>query len=311
MSSPAANPIAILGFPRSGTTLLRRILDAHSHIDCPGETYLLSAAARFIQAQRVVDGLEPGVLTGIQLLGGQADDVLAALRNLVFELRARRLAVIGKPRWAEKTAVDAFHLDAIQTIFGPRLVYICVVRHGLDVVASTQEWCTRLESYPDELHRYIARYPQPLVAFAHAWVDVMATFDRFAAASGQGALVVRYEDLTADTEATLRRILEFLGESWEDDLLARALEPHRHDGFGDWKAYGRASIDAESVGRWRRLAPGTIRQLAEIVNPTITRWGYAAVEPTTADDQAEALRRYQMGIAAQSLRRDSGKSPSP
>jgi hypothetical protein len=306
--------IAIVGFPRSGTTLLRRLLDGHPNIDSPGESYLLSACARFIQADRVVDGVEAGVLGGLELLGTSREEVTARLRKLVFDIRDERARRVGKTRWAEKTAIDGFHLDAIRDIFADELTYVGVVRHGLDVCVSTLEWCQRIESFPAELHRYVAQHAQPLVAVAHAWVDVMQALERLEQQSGEHAFFVRYEHLVTAPEDVLRGLLEHLGESWVDGLVDGALATGLPDGFGDWKAYGRSTVDKRSVGRWRSLSDGTLRQLAPIVNPTLSRWGYDPIDLDGELTQAVALRRYELSLLAQraklSARGEAKASPS-
>ena len=58
MNEPAKRGVVIIGTPRSGTTLLRRILDAHPAIACPPETYLLSGAARFLHEESFAQGLK-------------------------------------------------------------------------------------------------------------------------------------------------------------------------------------------------------------------------------------------------------------
>lgn len=303
VKEPAEPGIAILGFPRSGTTLLRRLLNAHSAIDAPGETYLLSACARFLGGQQVVDGVEAGVLSGTSLLGMDFRDVLGRLRRMVFELRNERASAMGKRRWAEKTAIDAFHVEGIRRIFADSLRYVCVVRHALDVCVSTQEWCTRLESYPEELHRYVIGHSRPLVAFAKAWVDVMQSFHQIREEMPDRVFVVRYETLVAEPEGVLRHLLDFLGEPWEEGLMDRAFAGGNVDGFGDWKIHARGSVDETSVGRWRHLSQGTLRQLAPIVNPRLAEWGYDPVPIRGTDDPGEALRRYELGILLHAAQR--------
>ena len=63
-ADPQRPGVAIVGFPRSGTTLLRRLLNAHPDLDAPGESYLLSACARFVHGDRVIDGVEAGGAAG-------------------------------------------------------------------------------------------------------------------------------------------------------------------------------------------------------------------------------------------------------
>ena len=98
MSAPG---IVILGSPRSGTTLLRRVLDAHPNIAAPGETYLLTACARFLAEDKVVDGMDIGVLNGLGFLGFEGADVVARLREFAFGFREDHAAREGKGRWCE------------------------------------------------------------------------------------------------------------------------------------------------------------------------------------------------------------------
>ena len=73
-SSPG---IVVLGAPRTGTTLLRRLLDGHPDICCPGETFLLTSAARFLRPDYVSEGIEYGVLGGLAAAGLPREQALA------------------------------------------------------------------------------------------------------------------------------------------------------------------------------------------------------------------------------------------
>ena len=68
--------VVILGHPRSGTTLLRRLLGAHSRLHGMPETHLLGACARFLDGDETADGLTLSVLTGLHFLGYGDDAVL-------------------------------------------------------------------------------------------------------------------------------------------------------------------------------------------------------------------------------------------
>ncbi len=87
--------VIVLGVPRSGTTLLRRLLDAHPDIACPPETNLIGAASRFLQEDRFAGGLSVGVVPGLHFCGFDEEigpDASARLRFLVLarECGARR-----------------------------------------------------------------------------------------------------------------------------------------------------------------------------------------------------------------------------
>ena len=294
--------IVVLGSPRSGTTLLRRILDAHSAIACPPETYVLSAAARFLHAETFSSGLEIGVLFGLQYAGFEETDVLQRLRGLAFSFFEDHAKAQGKPRWAEKTAFDAFHVAAIRRLCQGHVRFICLHRHGLDVVTSLEHLVNKTGGYVQELHDYLRRYPEPREAFARAWVDT-ATAIADLADEDDGALAVRYEDLTAQPEATVRKILAFVDEPWEDGLIEQALGTADRVGFGDWKTYAKKAVDTKSVGRWKSLPRPTQAHLAEICNPTLERLGYEGVQLEEESDD-DAKRRYELGLLVNRMKRE-------
>lgn len=295
--------IVILGCPRSGTTLIRRILDAHPNISAPGETYLLTACARFLHSDISIDGMHVGVLNGLGFSGFEKDEVIDRLRNFAFEFKEQHARREGKSRWVEKTAVDAFHVDAIEQMCGDDAYFICVARHGLDVAVSMNDWCFKSNSYPEELHSYIRAYPQPMTAFCHAWADATNAICDFAGRHPDNAIFLRYEDLAENAEGELQRIVEFIGESWRPTLIAQGLAEGSAKGFSDWKTFSKDSIERTSVGRWKNLPSGTLAELAPVANPTLQRCGYDEVQRSAASPGEMARRRYEMGLRMQSMKR--------
>src|SRR5262245_65217917 len=140
-SAGAPAGIVVLGVPRTGTTLLRRLLNGHPDICCPGETFLLASAARFLRPDYVSDGIEYGVLAGLAAAGIPREQALASLRGLVVDSFQRIAARAGKPRWASKTAIDAFYLPEIESLMAGHARFVCLVRHGLDTALSLNELC--------------------------------------------------------------------------------------------------------------------------------------------------------------------------
>lgn len=295
--------IIILGCPRSGTTLLRRILGAHPAIAAPGETYALSAGARFLSSDPSIDGMQVGIINGLGFLGVEEAELTARLRAFIFGFLNEYAAREGKSRWVEKTAIDAFHIDEIERFCGDDAQFVCVTRHGLDVVCSMDEWCQKSGAYPRELHAYIRQYSQPLVAFAHAWVDAVSALHAFAERHKQNAFALCYEDLIKAPEAKVDALMAFLGEDHPDGLLEAALSDTEARGFSDWKTFSRSQIETSSVNRWRRLPRATLQELAAIVNPTLERCGYDPVAITLEDSDASARRRYETGLKLQSLKK--------
>ena len=304
MTTPLhAEGLIILGAPRSGTTLLRRLVDAHPNIACPGETNVFTACGRFLRSERIAAGVRVGVLDGLSYAGFTQEDVLARLRELAFSFHREYAQRQGKPRWASKTAFDAFYLDELEALCGAQVHFICIQRHGLDVACSLQELCDKNGGYLHELHDYVIRYPMILEAFAHAWVDRAQAIHAFAHRHPENSLLVRYEDLTGDTDATMTRIMSFVGEEWDAALTEHALEKRSDLGLGDWKTYARTAIDWSSVGRWKKLARDTVSQLGAICNPTLSLCGYEPIALDPEGDADAARRRYEVGLLLQGLKR--------
>lgn len=295
--------IVVLGTPRSGTTLLRRILDAHPSIACPPETYVLQAAARFLHEESFTHGLKIGVLTGLSYAGFSDTEVIGRLRAFAFGLLQESATRRGKARWAEKTAFDAFHVPAIRRICEGHVRFVCIQRHGLDVACSLVDLADKTGGYVEELHAYLRQHAEPLQAFAHAWVDTATSIADVA--QRDDAIDLRYEDLVRDPQAVMRRVLEFLDEPWEDGLVERALADAGQVGFGDWKTYARKGIDASSIDRWRRLPRPAQARLAEICNPLLQRLGYAPVVVESEDDE-DARRRYELGLLINRMKAEKG-----
>jgi hypothetical protein len=302
MSRESRQGVVVLGMPRSGTTLLRRLLDSHGAICAPGETFLLRAAGRFLDSEEIAFGIDYGVLGGLKPLGFAEDEVLARVRELSFSFYDDLARRAGKRRWAAKTAVDSFYVGAIERLCAGHVQFVCVLRHGLDVVCSLKEFSDELHGYIAELRPYIERHARPLQAFAHAWVDVTAALTALVERRSDSALLLRYEDLVKEPETTLSRLFAFLGETWDADLLTRAFGGQEVSGLGDWKTYATRGFKDDSIGRWQQLPDDMIARLAGIANPTLVACGYPPVEEKAKRSTDDAMRLYELAMMFKSAR---------
>lgn len=302
MNTPAEG-IVVLGAPRSGTTLVRRLLNAHPSIHCPPETYLLSGCARFLDEEEFAGGVSVGVVPGLAFSGVSEREVLDSVRDMAFGFLRRLAAKQGKARWAEKTAFDIFHLDAIERLCGDRCQYVCVVRHGLDVTCSIKELTDRMGRYVSELQPYLRQTARPLEAFAMAWRDVTLRLRAFADAHPERCLVVRYEDLLQQSELVVTQLFSFLGEPSDvSGLLDKLSAPDLNPGLGDWKTYQRKGFDQSSLDRWTTLDADTVQLLRPIVNPALEAFGYEPISEKPRSRDEVARRRYQLSLVATQLR---------
>jgi hypothetical protein len=303
MQNTANQPegIIILGPPRSGTTLLRRLVDAHPNIACPGETNLFGACARFLHREALAEGVDVGVLGGLSFAGFHEQEVLARVRELAFGLLRDHARREGKDRWAEKTAFSAFYLDAIETLCAGHVHFVCIQRHGLDCVCSLQELCETNGVYLKEIHDYLVRYPRPLEAFARIWVDLTQAIRFFVDRHPGRATLIRYEDLAADPDRVMCELMRELDERWEPRWTAEALARRDRAGLGDWKTYGKSAVDTESIGRWRSLSPRVLEMLRPVVNPTLELCGYDPLRMDPWSTTEASRRRYELGLLVQGL----------
>lgn len=293
--------VVVLGVPRSGTTLLRRLLQAHPRIACPPETNLLSAASRFLEEQRFAGGLSVGVVPGLHFSGFQEDEVLDRFREFLFSFWRDIALRSGKARWAEKTAVDVFHIDAIERLCGDRCRYVALFRHPLDVVCSMKELSDKMESHLPEIYAYIRRRPATYEALAEAWLDGNVRLLRFADDHPDWVVRLRYEDLTHDPVGALTRIFEFLDEPADVPAILGSLGRAEAVGLGDWKTYDRGEVSERSVGRYRSLSPWTVERLAPIVSDLMARLDYDPIRSHAGDVGSQRWQELSRQVTGMKL----------
>jgi hypothetical protein len=249
-------PIFIVGCQRSGTTLLRLILDSHPHISCGPET-------RFLRSFKAItrDEWDRMSLYGFPKQYWH-DRVASFFDSFQSEYAHSR----GKSRWADKTPLYAVELDYIFELF-PDAQVIHVIRDGRDVVAS---------------HRDTFGYWSAVKATVK-WKRYIDFARSVGKSCGEGQYCeVRYEDLVRNTEAVLRRLLAFLGEPWDPCVLDYDNAPHdvleryqRHTARRREAAKADSAIYNHRVGKGRREIDPLLRTLVRVNSRrTLRELGY-------------------------------------
>ncbi len=254
------DPVFVLCAGRSGSTLLRFLLDAHQDLACPPETRLPWLARQLATAWTVIEDAAP---SGQSANGNSADDaitapVAAGLRRSLDPMMTSYLERRGKRRYCDKSLGAAQHAGLLLKIW-PEARFICLYRHPMDVIASGIEaspW--GLTSYGFE--PYIGSPPDNNVAaLARYWLDyttsIVAAEERFT----DRCLAVRYEDLVTDPDGEIARIFEFIGAAPAPGIVARCFGPGpQRFGPGDYKIWNTGGVSADSVGRGWAMPAGKI-----------------------------------------------------
>lgn len=259
-----ARPIIIGGCARSGTTLVRVILDSHRNICCGPESGLFfREKAEISRLVNKFDLPRQQVLRVACESGSRAEFI-----DRFFDLYAR---VSGKQRWAEKSPRNVQVLDYVFRSF-PRARFIHVIRDGRDVACSLRTF-PRHEVVEGELVPLETR--NPLEPGIERWVsDITAALPY---RTDHRYLEIRYEDVVADTRKTMQKVLEFVGEPWDEGVL-------RHSEFDTasrdvtrfpQNPEATRPVTDESIGRWRQdFTPEEQERFKELAGDLLTKLGY-------------------------------------
>jgi hypothetical protein len=259
-TSPSNAPIFVVGHPRSGTTMLRLILDSHPRIVIPPEGHLVSLLRR---AERKYGALsDPANFEQLldRLLHKQR---MAEWKIDVEDARRRCMAGphtpagvfaslmsiwtdrTGKPRWGEKTPGTYRFLPEVNRWF-PDCQVLHIVRDGRDVAVS----CLT-PPFADQYDK------GNVFEVAVRWRDAIRRGRHAGGMLGsQRYLELRYEDLTAAPEAVVRALCDFLHEDFTPAMLKFHEQAKGKVARGDQGFHQRVSkqVDTQRVERWRKDA---------------------------------------------------------
>ena len=259
-SAPDArhSPIFVVGFPRSGTTLLEQMLDAHPGLQSMDENPFFNRLADTLRRH------------DSRILGS-----LDVLRQYdVDELRKQYLVQVSEKitrRWdaqlVDKNPLNMPWLPFIHRLF-PNAKYILAIRHPCDVLLSCYMQNFRssvLLSASATLERLARTY----VAIFECWLHHVEVFR-------PNVLVARYEDIVADPLAYARRIADFL-EIGDPTPMLGFHEHARDKGYIGTPSYSQViePVNTKALGRWERYRP-YFEPVLPILKPMLDRWGYTA-----------------------------------
>jgi Sulfotransferase family len=298
MTGELTRRLVILGFPRSGTTLLARLLDGHPDISAPPETGLLSAAGRFLAELTNVEGPPIGVITGLGFAGIDAEEIYSGLRNMVFGFSDRIAA--GRKVWVEKTATDLFHLERLEPMLVGHARFICLTRNPLDVIPSNIDLARTMGAQLPELFALTRESNSEYDGIARAWINRQTVLDGFADRHAADCFKLRYEDLLASPEKVLGDILQFAGlapglDFAPTQMIAAAFSDSARIGLGDFKINETSGLRPMVENAWRKRIPRAVasRIIPELAT-MLNKHNYPVPKVPPVASRDTAMRQFEM-----------------
>ncbi|HEV7613014.1 MAG TPA: sulfotransferase [Steroidobacteraceae bacterium] len=250
------SPIFVVGFPRSGTTLLELTLDAHPMLRSMDEQPFVQNALEDILAKGITYPERLGALT-------RAD--LDELRARYYE-RVRKKAPLDQgQRVVDKNPLNILRLPVIRRVF-PNSPILLIVRHPCDVILS----CFMQHFRAPDFAMLCSEMPSLTLGYRKTfdfWYDQAALLS-------PRVLEVRYESFVSDFGIQVRRIAEFLELPWDSAMLEPA-ERARSKGYISTPSYSQVvqPVTQKAVGRWHAYRK-YLEPALPVLAPYLQRWGY-------------------------------------
>jgi tetratricopeptide (TPR) repeat protein len=257
--SDVPQPIFILGFPRSGTTLVEQTLSAHPAIAAGDELPLIHEITAIMPRMLASPLGYPEALA--ELWMADQREGLDNLRDYYLQ-KVRQMGVLrdGAARFTDKMPLNETHLGLIALLF-PAAPLIHVLRHPLDIMVS---------AFSNQFtHGFFCAYD--LETAARHYARVMELVQHYRAEMTLRYLPIRYEDIVADQETSVRAMFAFIGEEFDQACLTF----HRNRRYARTASYAQVAepLYDRSVYRYRNYL-AQLQPALPILQPVIERLGY-------------------------------------
>ena len=252
-------PVFLVGFPRSGTTLLDQILDSH-----PG----LATVEERPALESLIEGLEARPGGYPESLAGLGPEDVAGLRRAYLDDMDTAADRRSGQLLVDKFPLHTVHVGLIERLF-PGAKIILALRHPCDV-------CLSCFMQNFEINDAMANF-HSIETAALLYAKVMGLWRQYARVLELDFHAVRYEDLIGDFEGQVRGVLGFLGLEWDDSVLGYA-EHARERAHINTPSYAQVTQPIYDRARFRWLGYGAqLDPAMDTLAPFIEHFGYDQV----------------------------------
>jgi len=244
------DPIFLIGFPRSGTTLLDTILRTHNLINVLEEKSL---------TDELIKNLNNLINQDFSKLSTVNSTQIKDLRKSYFEKRKSLVGFDKKISYIDKLPLNIIHVAELNKIF-PKAKFILALRNPFDVVLS----CFMQPFVPNNAMSNFYN----LKDTAEFYNLVMTLWNKYDEFLNIDKYIIKYEDVVINFDQTLKNLLGFLGIAWSDDLKNFHLTAQKR-GIINTPSYNQVNTPLyhKSISRWKNYSS----RFSEIY-PLLERW---------------------------------------
>jgi hypothetical protein len=225
-------PVFVLGMPRTGSTMVERIISSHSQVQSAGELSTLSVemVKMVNECNQSVDRLAlpaHAAALPMQELGQRYLDGVAPARD-------------GSPRFVDKLPLNSLNIGLIHGAF-PNASIIHVIRNPMDTCYAIYKYLFK-HGYP---------FSYDLAELANYYAHYVALMDHWRAVLPAGRIYdIHYEQVVTDLAGEARKLIDHLGLAWEQGC--EDFHASEHATTTGSASQVRQPVYQSSVGKWRR-----------------------------------------------------------
>ena len=259
---------------RSGSTLLRYLLDSHPDVVSPPELNLSALLQHLVD----VWGRTDAALGAGQLRGGHsappiAPEVRRRARKPVDEIMVSCARAAGASVYCDKSLTTIDHLATVSQCY-PKAPLMFLYRYPLDMIASGLE-ASRWGFNAFGFVPYVTATPGNFVAgLANYWADKVSKMLEFERSFDGPSARIYYELLCDDPLSTMSGLFEFLEVSADETVTDRVFSADHGRGPGDYKIDYTGSISVDSIGRGSKLPEHLSAEQVARINQLLAELDY-------------------------------------
>jgi len=291
MKTATTAPIFIVGTPRSGTTLVARILGKHPNIFMPGETHFFfdihakrkqygdlasDIVARKAVTERLLsiyrrynepnDQLRVDRMTDTTDFAEQLINACRSYEEIFSKFMQLQMLSEGKRRWGNNAPKDIFYIDEILTFYPDAKIIVCArdIRDFLD--SYKNKW----KATVSDQEQRIKKLYHPIVTSLLWKASMRTVLSIQIKVAKDNIMLIPYEKLVTETEYTVKKLCDMINEKYQPDML-------NIDFSNSSDKKNQSGVYASSVGKWvQRLSPEEAWLAQKIAKREMQQWGYQA-----------------------------------